>query len=177
MLRSCVEGMCCCTMWWVSWRRRKVHGVMWREAWARCRRPSPAPLDPTVQTFSQRRYFDSEVIMFLLILSRNLRLRPTTGCGPGPGRFRRRSEGSGAERWDGDLQQSGAIKRHSRCYLQETYSAGIPEITAPTQRQQERYYYFYCLWPSLLLVECPFSRVHSRRGADRLHLACYQNQW
>lgn len=78
----------------------------------------------------------------------HLHLRPTTGCGPGPGRFRRCSEGSGAERWDGDPQQSGVIKRHSRCYLQETYSAGIPEITAPTQRHQEHYYYFYCLWPS-----------------------------
>lgn len=72
-------------------------------------------------------------------------LRPTAGCGPGPGRFRRCSEGSGAERWDRDPQQSGVIKRHSRCYLQETYSAGIPEITAPTQRQQEHDYYFYCL--------------------------------
>lgn len=45
---------------------------MWREAWVRCRRPSPALLDPTVQTFSQRRYFGSEVIVLLLILSQGL---------------------------------------------------------------------------------------------------------
>lgn len=47
-------------------------GATWREAWARCRRPSPALLDPTVQTFSQRRYFGSEVTVLLSMLPRCL---------------------------------------------------------------------------------------------------------
>ena len=48
MLWSCLEGMCSCTMWWESWRRRRGHGVMWREEWAACLRPSLALLDPVV---------------------------------------------------------------------------------------------------------------------------------
>lgn len=79
ILRSCVEGMCCCTMWWASWRRRKAHGVMWREAWVRCLRPSPALLDLMVQTFSLRRYSGSEAIVMFRLISRfnwHLHLRP-----------------------------------------------------------------------------------------------------
>lgn len=56
-------------MWWESWRRRKEHGVTWREAWEECPRPSPAPLAPSAWTFSQRRLFYIGILFFLQLIN------------------------------------------------------------------------------------------------------------